>query len=155
MSAYVSLSKTLLTILKMLREKAKPEFVYVAPVSQSELASKLGVTRQALNMHLRKLAKMGLARSGRGFIEITEKGLAVLGEYSKPAFVLISVEPTHRTEVYEAIKKMGVVRVNRLSGDVDLMVEVSGSDIPQFLGEVSKLPGVKQTRTYFVLETLK
>ncbi|HID05559.1 MAG TPA: Lrp/AsnC family transcriptional regulator [Armatimonadetes bacterium] len=155
MSAYVSLSKTLLAILKMLREKAKPEFVYVAPISQSELASKLGVTRQALNMHLRKLAKMGLARSGRGFIEITEKGLAVLGEYSKPAFVLISVEPTHRTEVYETVKKMGVVRVSRLSGDVDLMVEVSGSDIPQFLGEVSKLPGVKQTKTYFVLETLK
>lgn len=155
MSAYVSLSKTILAILKMLKEKAKPEFVYVAPISQSELANKLGVTRQALNMHLRKLAKMGLARSGRGFIEITEKGLAVLGEYSKPAFVLISVEPTKRTEVYEAIKAMDVVRVNRLSGDVDLMVEVSGSDIPRFLGEVSKLPGVKQTKTYFVLETLK
>jgi DNA-binding Lrp family transcriptional regulator len=139
----------------MLRDRAKPEFVYVAPISQSELASKLGVSRQALNKHMRKLARMGLARSGRGFIEITEKGLAVLGQYSKPAFVLIAVEPTHRNEVYEAVKKMNVIRVNRLSGDIDLMVEVSGSDIPQFLGEVSKLPGVKMTKTYFVLETLK
>ena len=68
-----------LRLLRMLLQKGKPATVYTIRIKQSELAKQLGISRQALNVHLRKLRDLGCVRTGRGFIDITEEGLNILG----------------------------------------------------------------------------
>ena len=68
-----------LRLLRMLYTKGKPTTTYSIHVKQSEFAKQLDISRQALNVHLRKLRQNGYIRTGRGFIDVTEKGLALLG----------------------------------------------------------------------------
>ena len=65
-------SKTL-KILRTLFEKSSLLCGYMANISETSLAKELNLTRQALNIHLKKLKRLGLIRTGRGFIEITQK----------------------------------------------------------------------------------
>jgi predicted transcriptional regulator len=77
------LTKRSIQLLKTLFEKGKSTNTYTLRVKQDELSAQLGVSRQALNVHLRKLKNRGYIRTGRGFIDVTEKGLAALGVSTK------------------------------------------------------------------------
>jgi hypothetical protein len=59
-----------------------------------------------LNVHLRKLKNRGYIRTGRGFIDVTEKGLSALGVPPHPAFILLKVSPIKRIHVYEQIQNL-------------------------------------------------
>jgi len=118
---------------------------------QADLAKELNISRQALNIKLRPLIQNGYVRTGRGFIELTEKALEALGYYSKPVYIMVSVEPTKRPEVYSKIREKKIGRVVRVAGDVDLIVEAEASRAADILEFLSRLDGVKSTKTYFVL----
>ncbi|MFQ6073917.1 MAG: helix-turn-helix domain-containing protein, partial [Candidatus Bathyarchaeia archaeon] len=92
-------------LLHMLYRKGKPVTTYTINLKQSELASQLNISRQALNVHLRKLRDNGYIRTGRGFIDVTEKGLNLLGISTNPAFVFIKVSPLRREEAYRQLSK--------------------------------------------------
>jgi len=77
------LSGRSLRLLRMLYAQGSPATTYTLRVKQSELAKQLAISRQALNVHLRKLRDDGYIRTGRGFIDVTEKGLGVLGGVRK------------------------------------------------------------------------
>ena len=62
-------------ILDMLKHNSQLLTIRRVNVSQKTLAETLGITRQALQQHLKHLRNEGLIRTGRGFIDITEKDI--------------------------------------------------------------------------------
>ncbi len=143
-------------LLMKLYESSKSMNVYTVTKSQSELARELGITRQALSIHLRKFKEEGLIRTGRGFIDLTEKALKALQIRSADAFVFIKVQPQLRNEAYRKISKLQAInKLFRVTGDIDLIAIVDQSTLDKFLKDVSKVEGVVLTSAHIVIEPLK
>ena len=148
------LTKSAYKLLNHLKKNAVGEYVYRVNIKQSDLARELKISRQALSVKLKPLIEKGYVRTGRGFIEITEQGLMALGYYSKPAYIMVSIEPEMREEVYKNISAKKFGKVNRVAGDVDLIIEVEGSRATEVLDFISNLKGVTKTKTYFTLQSI-
>jgi len=144
-----------LRLLHMLYDKGKPTTTYTLNVKQGDLAKQLNISRQALNVHLRKLRSQGHIRTGRGFIDVTEKGLAVLGVSVNPAFVFIKVSPLKRVQAYEQIAKFPVERIYRVTGDMDAIVQVEREKLDEALKRMASLDGIEGTKSYITIQTLK
>ena len=152
----VSLTERQRYLLDKLYESAKGITVYSVNKSQSELAKEMGITRQALSIHLRKFREAGLIRTGRGFIDLTEKALKILRTKSVDSFVFIKVKPQMRPQAYEQIKSIPYVqRIYRVTGDVDIIALVDQTTLNLFLSEVSKVEGVMSTSAHVVIELLR
>jgi len=154
-SRYRKLTRRQEDILRRLLKKSRPLLVFTVEETQENLAKSLNVSRQALSLHFKKLKEEGYIRTGRGFIDVTEKALDALGLKSASAFVAIKVEPRTRPQAYEEIVKLPISRAYRVTGDIDLLVEVNQALLDVFLRKVSKISGVRETRTYIVIERLK
>jgi DNA-binding Lrp family transcriptional regulator len=139
----------------MLYEEGRSTTTYTLNVKQSELAKQLNISRQALNVHLRKLRAQGNIRTGRGFIDVTEKGLAVLGVSVNPAFVFIKVSPFKRVHVYAEIIKFPVERMYRVTGDMDAIVQVEREKLDDALKKLAGIDGIEDTKSYVTVQTLK
>jgi len=142
-------------LLKMLCEKGEPTNIYSLHMKQDVLAKELGVSRQALNVHLRKLRNMGFIRTGRGFIDVTENGLSILGFSASPAFILMKISPVKRIQVYERIKQLAVQRAFRIAGDVDGLLIVERGKLDEVLKKLYSIDGVQDTRSYVTIETVR
>jgi DNA-binding Lrp family transcriptional regulator len=142
-------------MLKLLYERGSPTTTYSLHTKQDELAKQLGISRQALNAHLRKLRNLKFVRTGRGFIDVTEKGLKMLGISTIPAFILIKVSPHRRSEAYEKIKKLKLERAFRVAGDVDALLIVGSEKLDEALKGLSLIHGVQDTRSYVAIESVK
>jgi len=124
--------------------------------SQNELANELGITRQALSVHLRKLKEKNLIRTGRGFIDLTEKALNIIEEKTNESFIIIKVQPQKRNQVYEQISKISCLKkAYRVTGEIDVIAIVSQSSLDEFLKEVSKIDGITFTSAHVVITRLK
>ncbi|MGB9676127.1 MAG: Lrp/AsnC family transcriptional regulator [Candidatus Bathyarchaeales archaeon] len=150
-----ALTRRSLQLLKMIYEKGRATSTYTLSVKQEALAKQMGISRQALNVHLRKLRDLNYIRTGRGFIDITEKGLNALGLSVSPAFVLLKVLPHKRTIAYEKIKELAVQRAFRIAGDVDALLIVDGEKLDEVLKKLSAVDGVQDTKSYVTIETIK
>jgi len=139
----------------MLFDKGKSTSTYTLHLKQDELASKLGISRQALNVHLRKLRDLNYIRTGRGFIDVTERGLTALGISSTPAFILVKVSPLKRSYAYDKIKELAVQRAFRIAGDVDALVLVEREKLDEALKRLSSIDGIQDTKSYIAIETLR
>lgn len=82
----------------------------------------MGITRQVLNVHFRGLKDEGYIRAGRGFIEITEKGMKALGNATAPTFIFAKVSPQKRAEAYKVICELPAQRIFRVAGEMDLLI---------------------------------
>ena len=149
------LTKRSVQLLRTLYEKGKSTTTYTLHVKQDELSKELGVSRQALNVHLRKLKNRGYIRTGRGFVDVTEKGLSALGVSTTPAFILIKVSPVKRIQVYEKIKEIPVSKVFRIAGEVDALITVERENLDKILKKLYAIDGVQDTRSYVTIETIK
>ena len=149
------LTKRSVQLLKMLYKKGKSASSYTLRVKQDELSQQLGISRQALNVHLRKLKNAGYIRTGRGFIDVTEKGLNALGVSTAPAFILLKIEPLKRIHVYEKIKELAVSRAFRIAGEVDALIIVERENLDEVLKTLYALEGIQDTRSYVTIETVK
>jgi DNA-binding Lrp family transcriptional regulator len=155
METLETLSRRSLQLLKRLYESGKPATTSTLHVKQDELASQLGISRQALNVHLRKLRQQDCIRTGRGFIDVTEKGLETLGISTTPAFVLVKVLPTKRIHVYEKIRELTVLRAFRITGDYDALVMVEREKLDDTLKRLYSVDGIQDTCSYVTIETMK
>ena len=144
-----------LRLLNMLYEKGKATTTYTLNVKQSELAQQLNISRQALNVHLRKLRSQGHIRTGRGFIDVTEKGLGVLGVSVNPAFVFVKVSPLRRVQAYEQIIRFPVERIYRITGDMDAIIQVEREKLDDALKRLASVEGIEDTKSYITIQTLK
>ncbi|WP_048159846.1 Lrp/AsnC family transcriptional regulator [Thermococcus sp. SY098] len=154
MEEKVSLTTRQIELLRKLYKEGKTIEVHTVEKTQDELAEELGITRQALSNHLKVLKELGYIRTGRGFIDLTGKALELLGERKGDVFVFVKIEPTKRKHVYDAIRKLKVRRIYRVTGDIDLIVEADKTKLDEILEEIASLDGVKETITHVVLETL-
>ena len=150
-----TLTRRSMQLLKMLYENGRLTNAYTLHLKQDELAKQLGISRQALNVHLRKLRQLDCIRTGRGFIDVTEKGLNMLGISSTPAFILIKVSPVKRIQVYQKIKELTVQRVFRIAGDVDALVIVEREKLDEVLKRLYHVEGIQDTRSYVTIESIK
>jgi len=144
-----------LRLLHMLHSEGRPTVSYTLVVKQSELAKQLGISRQALNVHLRKLRDQGHIRTGRGFIDVTEKGLAVLGISVNPAFIFVKVSPLRRGHAYKQIMQFPVQRIYRVTGDMDAIIQVERDKLDEALKRLALVEGIQDTKSYLTIETLK
>jgi DNA-binding Lrp family transcriptional regulator len=149
------LTKRSIQLLKMLYEKGSSTSTYTLRLKQDELAEQLGISRQALNVHLRKLKSREYIRTGRGFIDVTEKGLNALGVSTAPAFILIKVSPIKRIQVYEKIKELAVTRAFRIAGEVDALIIVERESLDETLQKLYAIDGIQDTRSYVTIEIIK
>ncbi|TRO46766.1 Lrp/AsnC family transcriptional regulator [Candidatus Bathyarchaeota archaeon] len=149
------LTKRSVQLLRMLYEKGNSTTTYTLHVKQDELSTQLGISRQALNVHLRKLKNRGYIRTGRGFVDVTDKGLSALGVSTTPAFILIKVSPVKRIQVYERIKEIAVTKVFRIAGEVDAIIIVERENLDKILKKLYEIDGVQDTRSYVTIETIK
>ena len=148
-------SRRSMELLKMLHEEGMSTSTYSLHVKQNDLAKQLGISRQALNVHLRKLRGLNYIRTGRGFIDVTEKGLNALGISTTPAFVLVKVSPRKRSEVYARIRELIVQKAFRVTGDVDALLMVERDKLDEVLRQLSSVEGVKDTKSYVTIELIK
>ena len=149
------LTKRSVQLLRTLYEKGKSTTTYTLRVKQDELSAQLGISRQALNVHLRKLKNRGYIRTGRGFVDVTEKGLSALGVSTTPAFILLKVSPVKRIQVYEKIKEIPVSKIFRIAGEVDALITVERENLDKILKKLYEIEGVQDTRSYVTIETIK
>ena len=149
------LSRRPLNLLKMLYEQGKPATTYTLEVKQNELAEKLEISRQALNVHLRKLRDVGFIRTGRGFIDVTEKGLEALGISVNPAFIFIKVSPLKRGEAYKSIMELPIQRFFRVAGDMDAVLVVEREKIEETLRKLAFVEGVQDTKSYITIQVIR
>jgi len=150
-----ALTRRSMQLLRMLYEKGKSTNTYTLRVKQEELAKQLGISRQALNVHLRKLRDLNYIRTGRGFIDVTEKGLTVLGIASTPAFVFLKVSPHKRMYAYEKIKELTLQRAFRIAGDVDALLIVNREKLDEVLKKLSSIDGIQDTKSYVTIEAIR
>ncbi|MEM3665990.1 MAG: Lrp/AsnC family transcriptional regulator [Candidatus Bathyarchaeia archaeon] len=150
-----ALTRRSVQLLQILYEKGKSTITHTLSIKQEELAKQLGISRQALNVHLRKLRDLSYIRTGRGFIDITEKGLNILGISSIPAFVLLKVIPHKRMYAYEKVKELAVQRAFRIAGDVDALLIVDRGKLDEILKKLSSIEGIQDTKSYVTIEILK
>jgi DNA-binding Lrp family transcriptional regulator len=139
----------------MLYERGESTNTYTLRLKQDELAKQLGISRQALNVHLRKLRDLRCIRTGRGFIDVTDRGLSALGMSSTPAFILIKVSPLKRSYVYEKVKELAVQRAFRIAGDVDALAVVDRGKLDEVLKKLSSVDGVQDTKSYVTIEAIR
>lgn len=144
-----------LCLLRMLIERGKPLTTYTLGVKQNELAKQLEISRQALNVHLRKLRDMELIRTGRGFIDVTEKGLNALGISANPAFVFVKVSPLKRVEAYQKIADFPVQRIFRVAGDMDAVLVVEREKLEEALRKLASVEGIQDTKSYITIQVIK
>lgn len=150
-----ALTRRSMQILRMLYEKGNATSTYTLNMKQEELAKELGISRQALNVHLRKLRDLNYIRTGRGFIDVTEKGLNTLGISATPAFIFIKVSPHKRIYAYKKIKELIVQRAFRITGDVDALLIVDREKLDEVLKRLSSIEGIQDTKSYVAIETMK
>jgi DNA-binding Lrp family transcriptional regulator len=155
MSEKLELTERQLFILRKLYHEGKALRVRRVEKLQSILSSELGITRQALSGHLRELRKLGLLKTGRGFIDLTARAIDLLGEPPSQAFVLVKIEPRMRRRVYKEITELDVLQAFRVTGDVDLIVVVDRSKLDKTLKFLSGVQGVRDTSAHLVLTPLK
>lgn len=149
------LTRRSMQILRILYDKGRYRNIYSLPIKQKDLAKQLGISRQALNVHLRKLRELDYVRTGRGFIDVTENGLDALGASSTPAFVFIKVSPHERGRVYRKIRRLNIQRAFRVAGDVDALLTVERSKLDDVLSKLSSIKGIKDTKSYLAIEPIK
>ncbi|MCW4045348.1 MAG: Lrp/AsnC family transcriptional regulator [Candidatus Bathyarchaeota archaeon] len=149
------LTKRSVKLLKMLYEKGRSTSTYTLRVKQDELSDQLSISRQALNVHLRKLKNAGYIRTGRGFLDVTEKGLSALGVSTTPAFILLKVSPIKRIQVYNQIKEIAVTRAFRIAGEVDALIIVERENLDEILKKLYAIEGIQDTRSYVTIEVIK
>jgi DNA-binding Lrp family transcriptional regulator len=106
-------------------------------------------------VHLRKLKKRDYIRTGRGFIDVTDKGLTALGVSTTPAFILIKVSPIKRIQVYDKIKELSVTQAFRIAGEVDALIIVERENLDEILKKLYAIDGIQDTRSYVTIETIK
>ncbi|AAL63587.1 Lrp/AsnC family transcriptional regulator [Pyrobaculum aerophilum] len=155
MTEEVKLTDRQYQLLNHLLQRAQPMRVYTVYGDQDEIARELGMTRQALAIHLKRLKELGLVRTGREFVDITEKAVKLLKGQSSDVIILVKIEPKYRDKVYDAAKKLPIEKALRLAGDYDLAIITQETVLDKVLDSINNMEGVKETKTFISIGALK
>lgn len=149
------LTKKTLKILRFLVDSGDPTTVLTANISQPELAKTLHVTRQALSVHISRLAEGGFIQVGRGFINVTEDGLKASGYQHSPVILIVRVAPQNHRDAYDKIKSIHASEIFRVAGDADFALLLEHRDLDKVLQDLYAIPGIIETRSLIATETVR
>jgi DNA-binding Lrp family transcriptional regulator len=136
-----------LQILELLLQSGHRKTVYSVSLGQAELAKGLQITRQALNLHFKRLRESGLVQVGRGFINVTEEGLEAIGYRRDPVIVTVKILPQKRSEAIRKINELPATEIFTVAGDVDVVLIVEQDRLDPILEALSHIDGVAETRS--------
>jgi DNA-binding Lrp family transcriptional regulator len=149
------LTKKTMKVLGLLSESGRPATVLTSNVTQKDLARKLHVTRQALSVHISRLAEAGFIQVGRGFINVTENGLKASGYRHSPVILIVRVAPQNHKDAYERIKRIHASEIFRVAGDADFALLLEHRDLDKVLQDLYAIPGILETRSLIATETVR
>ncbi len=72
---------------------------------------------------------------------------------SESVYILVKLDSRLRTQAYEEIAKLGE-EAYRVSGDVDLIIETKSKQLDKLLENLSKIKGVRGTKTHALIRKL-
>lgn len=146
------LTKREYEILKKLYRDSERTEVFTVKKSQEEVSEELGITRQALNNHLRELKKLNFVRTGRKFIDITEEAIKFLEKDDGQSYIFIKIKPNLRKVAFEKLKEISAAQIFRVTGEVDAIVSVSESRLDRTLNEINSIRGIEETSAHVVIQ---
>ena len=149
------LTKKTMKVLRLLCESGGPTTVLTSNVTQQDLARKLHVTRQALSVHVTRLAEAGFIQVGRGFINVTENGLKASGYHHSPVILIVRVAPQNHRDAYERIKRIHASEIFRVAGDADFALLLEHRELDKVLQDLYAIPGVLETKSLIATETVR
>ncbi|HEV2604598.1 MAG TPA: Lrp/AsnC ligand binding domain-containing protein [Microvirga sp.] len=126
-------------------------------ISTVDLAERIGLSPTSTSERLRRLQREGYVTGFRAMLDPQRVGLGLL------VFVEVSLDKT-TPDVFErfaaAVRRAPeVLECHMVAGGFDYLVKTRVADMTayrRFLGEILlALPGVKETRTYAVMEEVK
>ncbi|MES9905488.1 MAG: Lrp/AsnC ligand binding domain-containing protein [Sedimenticola sp.] len=143
------LDRTDLRILAELQEQARLTIV--------ELARRVNLTKTPCSERVKQLEGSGVIRYYRA--ELDPRALGA----EHVAFVQVVLSSTKEQELMrfnKAVKMIPEIQsCHMIAGDFDYLLKVRSRDIAHYRevlgGKISLLPGVQQTHTYVVMESIK
>ena len=126
-------------------------------ISNAELAEKIGISKTACWNHTNQLMKEGYIRNIKAKLNAEKLGLAVVVIVG---VVLDRSTPDSFAEFEKAIKKiLPILECWLIAGEFDYWLKIRVKDIHAFnrlhANELLSIPGVRQLRTFFVLNEVK
>jgi DNA-binding Lrp family transcriptional regulator len=149
------LTKKTTKVLHLLCESGAPTTVLTSSITQQSLARKLHVTRQALSVHISRLAEARFIQVGRGFINVTENGLKASGYRHSPVILIVRVAPQNHRDAYERIKRIHASEIFRVAGDADFALLLEHRDLDKVLQDLYAIPGMLETKSLIAIETVR
>jgi len=149
------LTKREYEILKKLYDESEKIDVCTVKKSQEMISEELGITRQALNNHLRELKKLKFIRTGRKFIDLTDKAVSYLEKDDNKSYVFIKIKPNLRKEAFEKLKKIEYASIFRVTGEIDAIVSVNKSQLDRTLNEINSIRGIEETSAHIVIQSFE
>lgn len=149
------LTRKSLHVLRLLCQSGNRRTVLTSELTQPELAHRLHITRQALSIHVKRLTESGFIQVGRGFVNVTEKGLKGVGYHRNPVILIVRVTPQNQLEALEKIKKLPASDIFRVAGDADFALLIEQGNLDQVLGSLYAIEGVIETKTLIATETVR
>jgi DNA-binding MarR family transcriptional regulator len=149
------LTRKSLQILRMLYEGGNRSTTITANISQTDLARKLHVTRQASSVHLKQLRESGFVQVGRGFVNVTEKGLKAIGYHRNPVILIVKFAPQKQLQAVETIRKMHTAEAFRVAGDADFAIFTDQEDLDRTLANLYTIEGIVEVKTLIATEVLR
>lgn len=122
-----------------------------------ELANRVHLTKTPCSERVKRLEKAGVIKGYRAVVDATKVGI---NHVTIVHVSLVQTSDNSLDDFNEAIKDIPEVQsCLMIAGQFDYMLKVCTRDITHFrelLGErISKLPGVMQTHSFAVMETVK
>jgi len=149
------LTRKSLHVLRLLCQSGSRRTVLTSELTQPELARRLHITRQALSIHVKRLTESGFIQVGRGFVNVTEKGLKAVGYHRNPVILVVRVTPQNQLEALEKIKKLPASEIYRVAGDADFALLIEQGNLDQVLGSLYAIEGVIETKTLVATDTVR
>ncbi len=124
-------------------------------VTFTQVSRDLGMSPAGVMKKVRKLEDLGIIR---GYTAIVDH--AKLGKGSK-YIILLEVEPGKHNEVSKKIASIledNILEVHEITGQYDILVKaIAGSqqELNEILRKIQTIPGVRDTNTSLVLDTMK
>lgn len=122
-----------------------------------DLASEVGLSATPCQRRIRRLEEAGVITRYAAVLDPARLGLPI------QAFVMVALE-SHAEEVVDGFHKAVAARpevlaAHAMSGEMDYLLHVLATDFEAYaefaLKALLRMPGVKETRSSFVLSTLK
>ena len=142
-------------ILKKLYGESEKIDVYTVEKTQEMISKELEITRQALNNHLRKLKKLEFIRTGRKFIDLTDKAVKFLEKDDGKSYVFIKIKPNLRKEAFEKLKEIESAKIFRVTGEIDVILSVNESRLNKTLNEINSIRGIEETSAHIVIQSFE